>query len=623
MSSVAPPARPSSAVPFFTRLRRAWVALAGTAAFAVSPWAFQLGMGLFNQAGFVRMLGVMAVGTALIALLSLALAVPAAWLTLRVPGKLWPGLRLGCYAVLVGSVIALGLCVFFWGVGLAPRPWLVTSTLVWLVLMAAFWRYDAPAQRFLTRTLLRGGVLALALPWLAAPWVIHGLIATPMRIAESPRPPVAPVLRSGAPKRIVLVTFDALRARSTALHTPALANSPTLVALARESSWFTDCHTTGESTVMGLSSILTGVGPERIFPRVASRMGYLPEGALTSLAGYLAAGGYQAYYATMLLHPSTLGVEKEFDRGIANTLMFTKNEFSTQAFLPLGAAGRWLWDKVDRTPAPAQGKVIRTRLYAARASFDFARETLKASPAQTFMWVHLGVPHNQYYRLPAGAGEDPLRHAARAERANMDYGRDPVRMARAERIYEGYVRFGDAELGRFVRGLKQDGLWDDTLLIVTSDHGEAFDPDAPGHGLATLTEDTTHVPLLVHEPGQRTARRVDAPTSLLDITPTVLARVYRDVPGGLAGIPLLDREVPGDRTVFSIGMVATGGLNRPPVTMAAYQTDFKYWRDNRSGVERLFDRRGDRRDSRDVAGRYPERLAAMRTQTDRVLAGAD
>lgn len=622
MSSITPLSHASPAVPFAVRLRRAWTALAATAAYVLAPWAYQLGMAMFNQAGFVRMAGVLAVGSLAIALACLIAAVPVAIAMGRVPAWLRPAVRLGLYAIAVGGVIGLGLCMFFWSPSLAPRPWLAGSALMWLALMMAYWRYEAPTQAFVSRLLLGLGVVGLALPWLAAPWVIHGLIARPMRIAESPRPPASPAVRPDAPKRIVLVSFDALRARSTSLHTPALANSPTLEALARESSWFTDCHATGESTVLGLSSILSGVAPERVFPRVASRTGYLPTGALTGLAGYLAAAGYRSYYATMLLHPSMLGVAHEFDRGVTHTLMFAENEFNTGQFLPLDAAWRWLGAKVDRTPAPAPGKVIRTRLYAARASFDYARATLKAAPKRTFMWVHLGVPHNQYYDLPAGAGADPLAQAGKAERADLRYGRDPVKMARAERIYEGYVRFGDAELGRFVRGLKQDGLWEDTMLVVTSDHGEEFDAETPGHGHATLSEDTTHVPLLVHTPGQRSGNRITGNTSLLDVAPTVLSQVYQ-APPALTGWPLLSGDPPGDRTVFSVGVVAGDGMNAPPVSLAAYQDGFKYWRNRRTGEERLFDLRRDPRGLRDVAGQYPERLVRLRAEARPVLDVAD
>jgi arylsulfatase A-like enzyme len=167
--------------------------------------------------------------------------------------------------------------------------------------------------------------------------------------------------------------------------------------------------------------------------------------------------------------------------------------------------------------------------------------------------------------------------------------------------------------------LKQDGLWEDTLLVVVADHGEEFNAEAPGHGHGTLSEDATHVPLLVHLPGQREGRRIDAAASLLDVTPTILSQVYEEVPAGFAGVPLLGQALPDDRAVFSFGVVADRGMHRPPVTFAAYRAGFKYWLDRKSGQERLFDLRHDRRGVRDVAGQHPQRLAALRAQARPIL----
>lgn len=84
-----------------------------------------------------------------------------------------------------------------------------------------------------------------------------------------------------------------------------------------------------------------------------------------------------------------------------------------------------------------------------------------------------------------------------------------------ENLYDGAIRQADARVERIFRGLKEAGVYDDTLIIVTSDHGEAFgersrvkdDVRLTGHGPG-IHEVKTHVPLLMKAPGQSASHTV-------------------------------------------------------------------------------------------------------------------
>lgn len=602
-------------VPFKGRLWEVWLLLVSLATFGFTPWLYQLALTVYHQIGFVRTLGVLAVLSGALMLLALAIALPAAVIVARLGGWARPAWRLGFYASAVGTVLALGLCVFFWSPRLAPNSVLIGGGMAWLALMTAFWRYDEATQAFITLTVSRGVALVMALPFLAAPWILQGLLSKPPRVADSPLPPTAPTVRKDAPRRIVLVSFDSLRARSTSLHTPALANTPALEALAREASWFPHCHAAGDHTVAGMAAVLTGVAPHRIFSQVESPGGHIPNGVVSGLASHLAAAGYRSYYDTSLINPSVIGLGNEFESGAHDARIYDDSEFNTRAFLPLPEVGRWLTNRVRRQDAPA-AVLPRTGMFLTRLSFDRARAKLKAASDRTFMWVHLGVPHYPYFKMPAGTPDDPLRHVGQGKYVYRDGAKDPASVRRLEEAYESYVRFGDGELGRFLTGLKHDGLWDDTLLVVLSDHGEEFGTDTEGHGNGTLSEDVTHIPLLVHRPGQRRGERVDHTASQLDVAPTILSQVYAEVPAGFKGKPLLDRPVPGDRLALSVGPL---GSDKLPDTLAAYQDGFKYWRDRRIGAERLFDLRRDPLGLHDIAGREPGRLAALKRDAQLVM----
>jgi arylsulfatase A-like enzyme len=111
--------------------------------------------------------------------------------------------------------------------------------------------------------------------------------------------------------------------------------------------------------------------------------------------------------------------------------------------------------------------------------------------------------------------------------------------------YAGDVRWTDATLGEFFVLLREYGLWDDALVIVTADHGEEFfDHGEKGHK-KNLYAETVRVPLLIKYPGQLEGRRDTRLVSLVDVLPTVL-----EATGGLADFPIQGRalQAPPDPT---------------------------------------------------------------------------
>lgn len=87
------------------------------------------------------------------------------------------------------------------------------------------------------------------------------------------------------------------------------------------------------------------------------------------------------------------------------------------------------------------------------------------------------------------------------------------------------MRYFDLWLGRLVEGLGRMRVFDETLMVLTADHGEGlWDHGARGHG-GSLYEEQLRVPLIIHYPGQRPrdARRIAEPVSTVDAAPTILA----------------------------------------------------------------------------------------------------
>ena len=148
---------------------------------------------------------------------------------------------------------------------------------------------------------------------------------------------------------------------------------------------------------------------------------------------------------------------------------------------------------------------------------------------RTALWVHLYDPHDPY--------EPPEPFATRF----------------ADRPYDGEVAWTDTLLGRLRASLEARQLWNDALVIVTADHGEALgEHDETGHGFFAY-ETTLQIPLVMRGPGVAAGTTVAGTVRLVDLAPTALA---------LLGLPALTGSTTG--TNLAASLIAGG----PPVPSA-------------------------------------------------------
>ena len=109
--------------------------------------------------------------------------------------------------------------------------------------------------------------------------------------------------------------------------------------------------------------------------------------------------------------------------------------------------------------------------------------------------------------------------------------------------YDGSVAYLDSQLGALFKRLKNLGLYDRCLLIVTADHGETFGRrNLMGH-VVSVYQDQVHVPLVIKYPGVRKKTVVNAFVSHVDLMPTILDAVGLPIPKGLQGRSLIRPEL--------------------------------------------------------------------------------
>jgi hypothetical protein len=182
----------------------------------------------------------------------------------------------------------------------------------------------------------------------------------------------------------------------------------------------------------------------------------------------------------------------------------------------------------------------------------------KSAPERSvFAWVHYLDSHS------------PFRRAGRRGSLQKRYLRS--------------LRVVDAQLGRVLRALDDLGLNDRTLLIVTSDHGEAFGEHGSKFHGGTLYDELLRVPLAIRGPGVA-ARRVSTPVSLVDLGPTLLDWFGQATPGAFMGESLMPFLLGGERT-FQRPIAAETRLKR----MLLFADGYKVIEDVRRKTLELYD----------------------------------
>ncbi|MEE4187562.1 MAG: sulfatase-like hydrolase/transferase, partial [Roseobacter sp.] len=136
-------------------------------------------------------------------------------------------------------------------------------------------------------------------------------------------------------------------------------------------------------------------------------------------------------------------------------------------------------------------------------------------------------------------------------------------------IYMGLVSEVDLHIGRVIQFLKDSDQYDNTLVIVTSDHGEMLG-DHHSWGKMTSYDAAYHTPLIIRQPGNedRAGTRVSQPVETIDVTPTILDWVGQSIPNSMDGrslLRLLRGSVPDDWRTYTFSELDFAEPSQPSV----------------------------------------------------------
>jgi len=305
-----------------------------------------------------------------------------------------------------------------------------------------------------------------------------------------------PIENSGNKQyNVLLVTVDTLRADHVGAYGCDAAATPNMDRLASEGILFEKAYSPCPLTLPSHISIMTGAYP---FAHGARNNGvYSARKQLTTLAEALESRGYRtgAVIGAFVLD-SMFGLDQGFEE-YDDAIVYGRKGGSLA--IPERKA-----DEVTQ-----------------RAIAFLGRQ--EKSPF--FLWVHYFDPHSLY--------QPPEPFAGRY----------------AENPYDGEIAYVDEQLGLLLKVLKMKGHTPNTLVVVTSDHGESlYEHGEETHGIFVY-DSTLHVPLIVSNPVLFPRQKsIDTPVSLVDIMPTVLDILNIEPEGmvhGFAGrslVPLVTGE---------------------------------------------------------------------------------
>jgi arylsulfatase A-like enzyme len=392
---------------------------------------------------------------------------------------------------------------------------------------------------------------------------------------------------------VVLLTLDTVRADHTFAGGYHRDTTPNLRRFAQNGVVYTHLFATSDTTLSTHASMFTGLYPRQhgaILPPSGEVVGRPLAPTFDTLAKILAAHGY-----------ATMGLA-------ANSGFLTSFWGLTQGFQAYDVHSLPPLEQTGTAYLRALARTLLSPLIATqdmdlvtRRSEEINRDAFALLDAvqkkgtSFFLFLNYMDAHQPYVPPPPFdrqfPGKDPQLIAPHYHDLEGIVERNVRSLTEKERQalvsqYDGGIAYEDWQLSRLLDKLKSLGLYENTLIIITADHGEHHgDHQLLGHS-KSVYQSLIHVPLVIKYPGQQQAAVIDTPISQIDFLPTILATVGIPVPPALTGLDLRTISTAPPRALVSAGYMARGFMHQ--ITMAFIANGMKYI-DSTLGTRELFD----------------------------------
>lgn len=424
-------------------------------------------------------------------------------------GSLWPRmLRVGPASGVLASLGFFTLSLHYTPVHLAAKALLAIGLGTQVGRLVA--AHPASFARLTSWRVLVCGALAVSL--------VGGAVHLRERLDE--RAAFTRLAEGAVGPNVLLIVWDTVRARSLSLYGYERETTPYLESIGAASAVFDLALTTAPWTLPTHASMFTG----RWHHELSADWDTPLDGAHPTLAEFLSARGFAT--AGFVANTFYGSFEHGLDRGFSHYEDYGR---SAGQILVSSALGSELACGVRNRPACGLRDLVGYydllgRKPAAGVSQSFLR-WLDVRPDNRPFFVFLNyfdahAPYLPPEPFASRFGEHERKNPMHLEKE--DWGWTPEQV-RAERdAYDGAIAHLDHELARLFDALRERGLLGQTIVIITSDHGEEFLEHGVMSHSNSLYLPSLHVPLVIHSPGRIGPARVAETVSLRDLPATVM-----------------------------------------------------------------------------------------------------
>ncbi|MCL4869016.1 MAG: sulfatase [Anaerolineae bacterium] len=427
-----------------------------------------------------------------------------------------------------------------------------------------------------------------------------------------------PHTQSSDQPNIIILVFDTFSAYHTSIHGYSRDTTPHLSRFAQQAYVYHRHYSTGNFTPPGTGSLLTGVYPwehrafhingtviepylqQNLFTALAGtahkRLAYTHNSLVMLLLDQMSSAIDQYVPTRDLTLFDDLLADRYFGHDFGNAflgekLILPKDERVLSSSLFLSLFDRWRRERrIEATrqayaadfPRGTPRADRHTRYFLLEDAVNWIAGYSAQASDPYLLYAHLYPPHGPYntrHEFVNVFAQDGYVPVAK-ERSLFASERDEV-VARNRQQYDEFILYTDAEFGRLIAELEREGVLDNSIVLVTSDHGELFERGIFGHITPVLYEPLLRVPMLLHLPGQKERHDVTTPTSVVDILPSLLTLLNQPVPGWVRGRVLPGLSGSGDegergRAIYALEAKSSRKIGPlTEATLALIKGDYK------------------------------------------------
>jgi arylsulfatase A-like enzyme len=404
---------------------------------------------------------------------------------------------------------------------------------------------------------------------------------------------------------IIVVVMDSLTVKDMELYGYERPTTPFLSVWSKDAVVFGRAYSQANWTTPASMSMLTGQRPwtHGVWYRAERHHNKKYK---ENVAQVLRDHGYAAYSFVQNKHghPETLGVGDAFAiKDEAHTFWLPENKWVgelTHFFMNRPIVAEWM---VTSNPLikPLHMKSLIHPMYSSvflpETVFNRFLEYISLHGNEPFFaWIHTYPPHELYLPPEPYMGmfgdEDNYNTAEKQLYSNLLY--EYYDSAKKNKIdilrkrYDEFILYCDRELELFFERLNETVDMSNTVVIVTSDHGESFSHGYQGHAGRELYESLVYIPLIIKSPhtiegmgGTNSNRIIDVPVGQIDLAPTILELAGISIPDWMEGkslVPLMKGEKTEPRPVWSMQLLNNRSIGNYPIdrgTIAVWDKEHK------------------------------------------------